>query len=152
MNRLLALTMAVLFNCITGSVFGAVLGFSPVVGAVGMNCIATVIGGEVAQGALRAGVYKEVWTGEMVKYLRRGLEATWLDGIPDASSVVENDVIHLVDVGVDPDVLVNNTTYLLTCRNWMTRTLASALISSRLRLHQSLMMSFMPSATTRLHV
>ena len=81
MNRLLALTMAVLFNCITGSVFGAVLGFSPVVGAVGMNCIATVIGGEVAQGALRAGVYKEVWTGEMVKYLRRGLEATWLDGI-----------------------------------------------------------------------
>lgn len=70
MNRLLALTMAVLFNCITGSVFGAVLGFSPVVGAVGMNCIATVIGGEVAQGALRAGVYKEVWTGEMVKYLR----------------------------------------------------------------------------------
>ena len=30
MNRLLALTMAVLFNCITGSVFGAVLGFSPV--------------------------------------------------------------------------------------------------------------------------
>ena len=111
MNRLLALTMAVLFNCITGSVFGAVLGFSPVVGAVGMNCIATVIGGEVAQGALRAGVYKEVWTGEMVKYLRRGLEATWLDGIPDASSVVENDVIHLVDVGVDPDVLINNTTY-----------------------------------------
>lgn len=111
MNRLLALTMAVLFNCITGSVFGAVLGFSPVVGALGMNCIATVIGGEVAQGALRAGVYKEVWTGEMVKYLRRGLEATWLDGIPDASSVVENDVIHLVDAGVDPDVLVNNTTY-----------------------------------------
>lgn len=39
-----------------------------------MNCIATVIGGEVAQGALRAGVYKEVWTGEMVKYLRRGLK------------------------------------------------------------------------------
>ena len=25
--------------------------------------------------------------------------------------MVENDVIHLVDVGVDPDVLVNNTTY-----------------------------------------
>lgn len=93
MNRLLALTMAVLFNCITGSVFGAVLGFSPVVGAVGMNCIATVLGGAVPQNVLRAGVYKEVWTGEMVKYLRRGLEATWLDGIPDASSVVENDVI-----------------------------------------------------------
>lgn len=110
-NRLLALTMAVLFNCITGSVFGAVLGFSPVEGALGMNCIASMVGGKVAQGALRAGVYKEVWTGELVKQLRRGLEATWLDGIPDASSIVENDVIHLVDVGVDPDVLINNTTY-----------------------------------------
>ena len=55
-------------------------------------------------------LYKEVWTGELVKYLRRGLEATWLAGIPDASSIVENDVIHLVAVGVDPDVLINNTT------------------------------------------
>lgn len=58
-----------------------------------------------------ATVFKEIWTGELVKYLRRGLEATWLDGIPDGSSIVNNDVIHLVDVGVDPDVLINNTTY-----------------------------------------
>jgi len=58
-----------------------------------------------------AGVLTEVWTGELVKSLRRGMEATWLDGVPDASSIVNNDVIHLVDVGVDPDVLINNTTY-----------------------------------------
>ncbi len=58
-----------------------------------------------------AGVLKEIWTGEMVKSLRRGLDGSWLDGVPDDSSIVENDVIHLVDVGVDPDVLVNNTTY-----------------------------------------
>ena len=58
-----------------------------------------------------AGVLKEVWTGELVKALRAGMEATWLDGIPDNSSLVDNDVIHLVDVGVDPDVLINNTTY-----------------------------------------
>lgn len=111
MNRLLALTMAVLFNCITGSVFAATLGFSPIAGALGMNCVATMVGGEVAQGALRAGVYKEIWTGELVKALREFLAGTWLDGIPDNSSIVNNDVIHLVEVGVDPDVLVNNTTY-----------------------------------------
>lgn len=110
-NRLLALTMAVLFNCITGSMFAAVLGISPVAGALGMNCIATMLGGEVASGALRAGVYKEIWTGEMVKTLREFLAGTWLDGIPDNSSIVDNDVIHLVEVGVDPDVLVDNTTY-----------------------------------------
>ena len=111
MNRLLALTMAVLFNCITGSVFAATLGISPIAGALGMNCVATMVGGEVAQGALRAGVYKEIWTGELVKALREFLAGTWLDGIPDNSSIVDNDVIHLVEVGVDPDVLVNNTTY-----------------------------------------
>lgn len=58
-----------------------------------------------------ATVYTEIWTGELVKSLRGGLDGTWLDGVPDQSSIVENDVIHLVDVGVDPDVLINNTTY-----------------------------------------
>lgn len=58
-----------------------------------------------------ATIYKEVWTGEMVKALRAGLDGKWLDGVSDQSAFVGNDVIHLVDVGVDPDVLVNNTTY-----------------------------------------
>ena len=31
--------------------------------------------------------------------------------MPDQSTIVNNDVIHLVEVGVDPDVLINNTTY-----------------------------------------
>lgn len=102
---------AVLFNALTGAVFGAVVGVSPVAGAVGANALAALAGVAFPQGALRAGVLKEIWTGEMVKALRAGLESTWLDGIPDQSSIVNNDVIHLVEVGIDPDVLVNNTTY-----------------------------------------
>lgn len=102
---------AVLVNCLTGAVFAHSVGIDPLAGAGVMNAVAAVAGNLIPQGALGAGVYTEVWTGELVKYLRAGLEATWLDGIPDQSSVVENDVIHLVDVGVDPDVLVNNTTY-----------------------------------------
>lgn len=58
-----------------------------------------------------ATILTEVWTGECVKSLRSGLDGSWLDGISDQSSIVNNDVIHLVDVGVDPDVLINNTTY-----------------------------------------
>lgn len=106
------LLAAVLFNCIAGGVMAAVAGFNPAVGMVGMNAVGVVMG-MAGNGApvLRAGVYTEVWTGELVKALRAGLEATWLDGIPDQSSIVNNDVIHLVEVGVDPDVLVNNTTY-----------------------------------------
>lgn len=99
-----------LFNAVTGATFASVLGLSPMTGAVGMNVVA-VLAGTMPQGVLRAGVFTEIWTGELVKALRSGLEGSWLDGVPDQSSITNNDVIHLVDVGVDPDVLVNNTTY-----------------------------------------
>ena len=102
---------AVLVNCVMGSTLAAVVGLDPMAGAVGLNVVAATIGSIAPSGSLREGVYAEIWIGELVKYLRRGLEATWLDGIPDSSSIVNNDVIHLVEVGVDPDVLVNNTTY-----------------------------------------
>lgn len=111
MIRLIAMIGAVLVNCLMGSTLAAVVGVDPAVGAVGLNVLAATVGNVSPAGSLRAGVYTEIWTGELVKYLRRGLEATWLDGIPDSSSIVNNDVIHLVEVGVDPDVLINNTTY-----------------------------------------
>jgi hypothetical protein len=111
MRRLIVTLTAVLFNCLVGGVLAASAGVSPMTGAVGMNVIAAVLGQVAPAGSLRAGVYTEIWTGELVKHLRRGLEATFLDGIPDSSSIVNNDVIHLVDVGVDPEVLINNTTY-----------------------------------------
>lgn len=111
MIRLLLMFGVVLVNCLMGSTLAAVVGVAPTVGAVGLNVLAATLGYEAPSGSFRVGVYTEIWTGELVKYLRRGLEATWLDGIPDSSSIVNNDVIHLVEVGVDPDVLINNTTY-----------------------------------------
>lgn len=67
-------------------------------------------------GLLVATVYKEVWTGEVKKALSRLMEATFLDGISDYSRYVsavgdEAQAIHLVYMGVEPDVLINNTTY-----------------------------------------
>ena len=106
------LLTALLFNTLTGVVCASVLGFSPVAGAVGMNAVAAFMGmAPQSTSILREGVYTEIWTGELVKVLRAGLEGTWLSGIPDQSSIVNNDVIHLVEVGVDPDVLINNKTY-----------------------------------------
>lgn len=106
------LLAAVLFNCVTGGVLAAVMGASPAAGMLCMNAVG-VAAGMVNDGSvvLRAGVYTEIWTGELVKTLRSGLAGSWLDGVPDQSSIVNNDVIHLVEVGVDPDVLINNTTY-----------------------------------------
>ena len=110
MNRILMMFAALLFNAIAGATLAGTVGLSPVTGALGMNVVAALVG-TMPNGVLRAGVFTEIWTGELVKALRSGLEGSWLDGVPDQSSIVENDVIHLVDVGVDPDVLVNNTTY-----------------------------------------
>ncbi|GAB6976021.1 hypothetical protein JCM15124A_09280 [Prevotella falsenii] len=111
MNRILMMFAALLFNAIAGATLAQTVGLSPVTGALGMNVLAAVIGQAAPAGSLREGVYTEIWTGELVKSLRTGLEGSWLDGVPDQSSIANNDVIHLVEVGVDPDVLVNNTTY-----------------------------------------
>ena len=56
-----------------------------------------------------AGVKREVWTGEVVRQFTHTGE--FLSEIPDNSRYVDNDVIHLVELGVKPDVLINNTTY-----------------------------------------
>lgn len=63
-----------------------------------------------------AGVYKEVWTKEVIKRLSSLGEGTFLDGIKDYSQHVsavgeEMQAIHNVYFGVQPDVLINNTTY-----------------------------------------
>lgn len=69
------------------------------------------LGKFLPKGSALEGVYTEVWTGELVKQLRGGMSASWLDGVSDYSAAVNNEVVHLVDVGGDPDVLINNTTY-----------------------------------------
>ena len=114
MKRFITLLTTLLFNAIVGASIALGAGFSPVAGIIGAEVLASVpafISEAPASGILRAGIFRELWTGEMVKALRGGLEHTWLDGIPDYSAAVQNDVIHLVDIVGDPDVLVNNAAY-----------------------------------------
>lgn len=69
------------------------------------------------KGVAMAGVYREIWTGEMVEGFKPEIEASFLGQLPDYSQYVqgskngENEVIHLVDIGADPEVLINNTSY-----------------------------------------
>lgn len=100
-----------LFNVLMGVVLASVAGVDPAYGAATGAVVPAVLGNFMPQGAAFEGVYTEVWTGELIKRLNAGLRADWLNGIPDYSAKVDNEVIHLVDVGGDPDVLVNNTTY-----------------------------------------
>lgn len=54
-------------------------------------------------------VFKEAWTGELLKKFRH--EGLFLGRIKSDDDKANNNVIHLADIGADPAVLVNNTTY-----------------------------------------
>ena len=106
-----------LFNVVMGVVLASFLGVNAAYGAGAGVVIPMLAGAFMPGGSLMEGVFTEVWTGELVKKLNAGLQATFLNGIPDYSANVNNEVIHLVDVGGDPDVLVNNTTYPIPIQN-----------------------------------
>jgi len=111
MRKFITIMIALLFNAVVGVSLGYAFDINPILSAVGANAAAFCAGAFMPAGAVCDGILVEVWTGELVKKLRAGLDGSWLDGIPDYSSLVENDVIHLVDVGADPSVLIDNTSY-----------------------------------------
>ena len=110
-KTIIALLIAILANTLMGGAIAFAVGVPAVVGVVGMNAIGAALSFVPMPSGVRAVVYVEVWTGELVKHFSHAETATWLDGVPDYSRYVGNNVIHLVDVGADPDVLINNTTY-----------------------------------------
>ena len=111
MKSLMKFMTGMLFNVVMGVVLASFIGVDAAYGAASGAVLPMAFGCFMPGGALMEGVFTEVWTGELVKKLNAGLQATFLNGIPDYSTNVNNEVIHLVDVGGDPDVLVNNTTY-----------------------------------------
>lgn len=52
---------------------------------------------------------KEIWLDQLMNNFYP--EASFLNFVKDFSPLVEHDKIHLAEVGVDPKVLINNTTY-----------------------------------------
>lgn len=59
------------------------------------------------------GVNQEIWTDVLVQDFQATEKAAWLGEIPDESRHViaskgTNDIIHLVDVGIDPEVFTDN--------------------------------------------
>lgn len=60
-----------------------------------------------------AELYRELWTGETIKAFRNSEESLgWLNKIRSYDSLVaKNNLINFVDLGGDPSVLVNNTSY-----------------------------------------
>ncbi|MBI9063277.1 MAG: hypothetical protein JEZ14_14950 [Marinilabiliaceae bacterium] len=113
------LILSVLFSAIVavmgGSGIAMATGWDPAVVSSGLFAV-SFIPMPAMGGMALAGVYREVWTGAVKEELSTAEKATFLDGIEDFSRHVtavgdEMQVIHLVYMGVEPDVLINNTTY-----------------------------------------
>lgn len=113
MGKIVMIMFALLVNSVVGATAGVMLDVSPEVCAIGANVVAGAVSlmPRVA-GCAMEGVLVDIWTGEVVRKLRGMLTGTWLSGIPDVSTIVtEKDAIHLIEAGIEPDVLINNTTY-----------------------------------------
>lgn len=103
---------ALMVNTLIGGTMSAMIGFNPALGAVALNFVAAVSPLFGIEG-LRAGLYSELWTGETIKAFRNAAENLgWLNKIRAFdSAVASNNTINFVDLGGDPEVLVNNTSY-----------------------------------------
>ena len=104
--------LALITNALVGGLVSAAMGISPVIGAIGFNVMAAVAPA-LPGGALLAGLYAELWTGETVKAFRNSVASLgWLERIRSYDqSVASNNTINFTELGGDPTVLVNNTTY-----------------------------------------
>lgn len=112
---LMGFICAISVNCAAGAVGASALGVQPVYGVLavnGVSFLSGLCGGFMPSGAACAGLYTEAWTGFMIKAFRTDPEGLgWYSKIRSFDQYVEKDVIHFVNIGGDPTVLVNNTSY-----------------------------------------
>jgi hypothetical protein len=112
MKKIFLFMFALFLSVAGGGAVAATVGLPVVTGGIitgGASLLSPLFG---IDGFLRAGVYTEVWTAEMIKVFHTSVESIgWLNKIRSYDQYAENDAIHFVNIGGDPDVLVNNTTY-----------------------------------------
>ncbi|EWC93188.1 hypothetical protein [Porphyromonas catoniae] len=109
----LVVTLGVLaIDAAVGALLALLIGIPAWIGSVVLLLALLCVGVIYKPGNINAGVAQEVWTGVMVKKLREALEHLgWYTRIPSYDEHVENDVIHFVELGGDPKVLIDNNTY-----------------------------------------
>lgn len=102
-------------NCFAGAAGALAIGVPAAYGVVAANGISLasgMFGCILPAGTACSTVYTEAWTGFMSKAFRTDPEGLgWYTKIRAFDQYVQNDVIHFVNIGGDPTVLVNNTSY-----------------------------------------
>lgn len=120
MIRIVMALVGLLVCTVMGGLLASCIGVPAWLGAIGMVVIGVGSYFVRLPNGLRAGVYVEVWTRQVVEHYTHALEGTFLEGVPDFSQYAENDVVHLSDVSGDPTVLVTTRRIRWRLRNWKT--------------------------------
>lgn len=107
------LLMAMFFAVFSGALIATAVGLPILPVSGGLFAISLIPNAHASH--LCATVYREVWSKELIKTVDDSLTDSFLDGITDVSRYVTGDeeaqIIHNTYFGVEPDVLINNTTY-----------------------------------------
>ncbi len=105
-----------ILNFILAFVFASLItpctGVDPMPLAAGItttHAVVTLVQPDLMHGKLLMALQTEVWTGELIKKLRQ--VPTFLSVIRSRNNLVNNNTIHLVDVGASPNILINNSAY-----------------------------------------
>lgn len=111
MKKIVMFLTALLVNGLLGSIIAACIGVNPAVGACALNGAAFVTSCFGGVDGVRAGLYMDFWTGETIKAFRTTTRG-WLKEIKSYDSLVsDNQTINFVDLGGDPEVLINQDSY-----------------------------------------
>lgn len=106
LNFLSAVLMAVLLATVVSAALGVDFGVAMVgciLGSVALSFI------PLPQGVASALVLKQMWEAELIRAFRAN--RSWNGRIPRKDAYVGNNAINLQEIGADPTVLINNTTY-----------------------------------------
>ena len=96
MIRIVMALVGLLVCTVMGGLLASCIGVPAWLGAIGMVVIGVGSYFVRLPNGLRAGVYVEVWTRQVVEHYTHALEGTFLEGVPDFSQYAENDVVHLL--------------------------------------------------------
>jgi hypothetical protein len=110
-NILLSFLFSVVFAILGGAVLAPVIGTNVLAASASVFVIRAILlsFSTQVQGALFAGVNKEIWTDKLMEKFYDAFE--WLAGVDDWSTWVEYNTINYASVGADPVILKNNAVW-----------------------------------------
>lgn len=106
MIKIISLSFIILVNTLAGASVAAAAGFEPVTGIIVANAVSLI---PRASGVLFVGLAKEIWLSDIMEAFIPN--RAFLSSVTNMDQFVNNDKINLAEAGVEPDVLINNSSY-----------------------------------------